>query len=214
MKHSLTIYDDPMLYIQGLSNLLLQNKIFSSINQFSTHDEFMGSYRVKPTDYVMYGSHQKTFYDIVDSVSEIIQSNKQVRIAVIGNHFDLPDIRKLFEKGIHCYLEKDTSIDEFLDAMKILKSNEIYLCSSAKDRMINYISNQNQNVQQNSEALTKREIEVMKLICDGHSSKTISEMLFISINTVETHRKKILMKLNVRNSIGIVKYAAEHNMLD
>lgn len=214
MKHSLTIYDDPMLYIQGLSNLLLQDKIFSSVSQYSIHQEFVENYKIKPTDFVIYGSNQKTVFDIMDSVSGILQHNTNVRIAVIGNYFDLNDIRKLFEKGIHCYLDKDTHFDEFLEAMKILKSKNIYICNSAKERMIGYMSHQSQNVQPNSEALTKREIEVMKLICDGHSSKIISEMLFISVNTVETHRKKILMKLNVRNSIGIVKYAAENNMLE
>jgi DNA-binding CsgD family transcriptional regulator len=50
--------------------------------------------------------------------------------------------------------------------------------------------------------LTRREIEILKLICDGYSSKDISEKLFISINTVETHRKKILLKLNVKNTAG------------
>ena len=63
------------------------------------------------------------------------------------------------------------------------------------------------------ECLTKREMEVLKLICDGLSSKKICEKLFISINTVETHRKKILMKLNVKNSAGVVKYAMENHMI-
>ena len=214
MKHSLTIYGDSALYVEGLSIFLLQNKIFSLIYQYTSQREFLDNYMSQPTDFVMYGTHQKSTTDIIDSVNEIIRNNAKARIAVIGNYFDLNDIRKLFEKGIHCYLDKDTGFDEFLESMKILKSNSIYICSSAKERMIGYISNQNQNVQQNSESLTRREIEVMRLICDGHSSKIISEMLFISVNTVETHRKKILMKLNVRNSIGIVKYAAENNMLE
>ena len=213
MRHSLTIYDDPVFYIQGISNFLLQNKIFSTIHQYTSSKEFMDNYKVQPTDFVMYGSHQKTVHEIIDSVTEVSQNNTNVRIAVIGNYFDLNDIRKLFEKGIHCYLDKDTNFDEFLEAMKILKSNNIYICNSAKERMVGYISHQNQNVP-HTETLTKREIEVMKLICDGHSSKIISEKLFISVNTVETHRKKILMKLNVRNTIAIVKYAAENHLLE
>ena len=213
MRHSLTIYDDPVFYIQGISNFLLQNKIFSYIYQYNSPQEFIDNYRVQPTDFVMYGSRHRTVHEIIDSVAEVSQNNSNVRIAVIGNYFDLNDIRKLFEKGIHCYLDKDTNFEEFLEAMNILKSHDIYICNSAKERMIGYISHQNQNVM-HSETLTKREIEVMKLICNGNSSKMISEMLFISVNTVESHRKKILMKLNVRNSIGIVKYAAENNMLE
>lgn len=214
MKHSLTIYDDSALYIQGLSNFLLQNKIFTLINQFTSQRELIDNFEVHPTDFIMYGSHQKSINEIIDCIIAVLQKNTNVRIAIIGNYFEINDIRKLFEKGIHCYLDKDTGFDEFLEAMKILKSQNIYVCNSAKERMMGYISCKNKNVQQNSESLTKREIEVMKLICDGNSSKMISDRLFISINTVETHRKKILMKLNVRNSIGIVKYAAENDMLE
>lgn len=214
MRHSLTIYDDPVFYIQGFSNILLQKEIFSSVYHYNSQKEFVDNYKVKPTDFVIYGSHQKSVHEIIDTLHEVSQNNKKVRIAVIGNYFDLNDIRKLFEKGIHCYLEKDTNFEEFLEAMKILKSQEIYICNSAKERMIGYISNQSQNLPNNSESLTKREIEVMQQICEGHSSKLISEKLFISINTVETHRKNILMKLNVKNSIGIVKYAVENNMLE
>ena len=214
MRHSLTIYDDPVFYIQGFSNILLQKEIFSSVHHYNSQKDFVDNYKVKPTDFVIYGSHQKSVHEIIVALHEVSQNNKKVRIAVIGNYFDLNDIRKLFEKGIHCYLEKDTNFEEFLEAMKILKSQEIYICNSAKERMIGYISNQSQNLPNNSESLTKREIEVMQQICEGHSSKLISEKLFISINTVETHRKNILMKLNVKNSIGIVKYAVENNMLE
>ncbi|WP_435522202.1 response regulator transcription factor [Chryseobacterium indoltheticum] len=80
--------------------------------------------------------------------------------------------------------------------------------------MISYISHEQEK--QNShikDPLTKREMEILKLICDGLSSKDISEKLFISINTVETHRKRILLKLNVRNSVGVVKYALENNII-
>ena len=69
---------------------------------------------------------------------------------------------------------------------------------------------QNQNVYQE---LTSREIDVLKLICEGYNSKEIADELFISINTVETHRKKIIQKFNVKNSIGIVRYAMQNNMI-
>ena len=214
MRHSLTIYDDTVFYVQGFSNILLEKEIFSTVYQYNSQKEFIDHYKLQPTNYVIYGAHQKSVQEIIDHLQEITVNNKKVRIAVVGNYFDLNDIRKLFEKGIHCYLDKDTNFEEFLAAMKILKSQEIYICNSAKERMIGFISNQNQNLPNNSESLTKREIEVMHQICEGYSSKLISEKLFISINTVETHRKNILMKLNVKNSIGIVKYALVNNMLE
>lgn len=214
MKHSLTIYDDPLFYMQGLSNVLVQDQVFHSVYHFNLQQTFIDHYRQQPTDFVIHGSQSSSVPEIIDNLFLVSSINDKVKITVIGNYYDLNDIRKLFEKGIHCYLDKDTSYDEFLDAMKALKSDNIYVCNSAKERMIGYISHQNETLHQNTESLTKREMEVMKLICEGYSSKIISEKLFISINTVETHRKKILMKLNVKNSVGIVKYAVENNMLE
>lgn len=214
MKTSLTIYDDPVFYIQGLSSLLLQNKIFDSVSQHCSKAEFLESFEKEPSDFAIIGSHQTNIHEILEIIAEIVSISSKVKISVIGNYFELNDIRKLFEHGIHCYLDKDTCYDEFVTAMKALKSDNIYVCNSAKERMVGYISHQNDTERQNTECLTKREMEVMKLICEGLSSKVISEKLFISVNTVESHRKKILMKLNVKNSIGIVKYAVENNMLE
>lgn len=98
--------------------------------------------------------------------------------------------------------------------MSKLKSRSIFVCNSAKERMIGYISHQTDPQENSSDLLTKREIEVTRLICEGMSSKMISEHLFISVNTVETHRTKILMKLNVKNSVGIMKFAVENNLLE
>ena len=84
---------------------------------------------------------------------------------------------------------------------------------NAKKMMINFISSEQEKQSPDiKEPLTRRELEILRLICDGLSSKDIGEKLFISINTVETHRKRILMKLNVKNSVGVVKYAMENNI--
>ncbi len=214
MKHSLTIYDDAVFYIQGLSKHLLEQEIFDSIQHCNSQEDFLEHFKSNPTKYVLHGSYHNNLHEIFENIAELFEINRKVKIAVIGKYFDIYDIRKLFEKGIVCYLDRDTDFEEFFAAMTSMKTNVTYICNSAKERMIGFISNQEQNVPQNAESLTKRELEVMKLICDGLSSKNISEQLFISINTVETHRKKILMKLNVKNSIGIVKYAAENNMLE
>jgi DNA-binding CsgD family transcriptional regulator len=81
--------------------------------------------------------------------------------------------------------------------------------------MLNFISSEQEQTRAHMrDPLTKREMEILKLICDGLSSKDISEKLFISINTVETHRKRILLKLNVKNSVGVVKYAIENHIID
>lgn len=213
MKNSLTIFDDSVFYVQGLSLHLKEQQFFGDIIHQTDLSSFQKHYRNRPTSYIFLGTCITTFSEICGVIDFIHNRNANARILVIGKNVDALDMRKLFEKRISCYIDCDTEMEEFLNAVEILKNGKIYICNSAKERMVNFISHKNFN-NSGTETLTKRELEVLKLISDGHSSKQISEKLFISINTVETHRKKILLKLNVKNSVGMVKYAVEHHMLE
>lgn len=214
MKTKFIIFDEPLLYAEGLSKLLLQNKIFDSIDIFSSYENLKIHIEENPPEILMISSNLMMLSEIYNSVEEIKAINNSIKILVIGNGFDVHIIRKLFNKGIKGYLDKNSSYEEFLKAITIMGSNEIYICEFAKELMINFISNDQERQQSNlKESLTKRELEILRHICDGLSSKDICEKLFISINTVETHRKRILLKLNVKNSVGVVKYAMENNII-
>lgn len=215
MKPRLTIFDEPLLYTEGLSKLLNQSKIFASVHVCNCPEALSLVLKDDPPEFLMISSNMLILTDIYKSVENITAKNKAIKIIVIGSDYDVIDIRKLFNKGIKSYLDKNSRYDEFLKSIQSLLSDEIYICDHAKEKMIDFISH-DQSLQKIhiKDPLTKREMEILKLICDGLSSKDISEKLFISINTVETHRKRILLKLNVKNSVGVVKYAIENHIID
>lgn len=213
MKPNLIIFDEPLLYTEGLSKLLVQNKIFSSIEIFNSYENLSGHIKKESSEFLMISSGILVLTEMYSLIEEILAENKNIKIIVIGSSFDVSTIRKLFNKGIKSYLDKNSSFDEFIKSIQALMGNEIYICEHAKEMMINYISHEQEKPNSHiKDPLTKREMEILKHICNGLSSKDISEELFISINTVETHRKRILLKLNVKNSVGVVKYAIENNM--
>ncbi|WP_407405913.1 response regulator transcription factor [Chryseobacterium sp.] len=215
MTPNLTIYDGPLLYTQGLLKLLTQEKLFGDINIVDSAEKLYHHISRETPEYILLSSNNLLLTEIYKYVEEIISREEGIKIIIIGNHYDVITIRKLFGKGIKCYLDRDSGYEEFLKAIKTLFSNEIYVCEYAKEMMINFISEEQQKQKYNfKDPLTKREMEILKLICNGFSSKDICQQLFISINTVETHRKRILMKLNVKNSVGVVKYALENNIID
>jgi DNA-binding NarL/FixJ family response regulator len=215
MRPRLTIFDEPLLYTEGLSRLLDQSGIFTTIDICNCPEALKILLRDDPPEFLMISSNMLIFSDLYKSIENITSENKSIKIIIIGNDYDIIDIRKLFNKGIKSYLDKNSSYDEFIKSIQALLLNELYVCNHAKDRMINFISNENDNSKIHiKDPLTKREMEILRLICDGFSSKDISEKLFISINTVETHRKRILLKLNVKNSVGVVKYALENHIID
>ncbi|MES1160436.1 MAG: LuxR C-terminal-related transcriptional regulator, partial [Bacteroidota bacterium] len=62
--------------------------------------------------------------------------------------------------------------------------------------------------------LSRRELEVLKLICREYSNAEIAEKLFLSVSTVETHRKNLIAKLGVNNTVGLVKFALRHKLIE
>ncbi|MBL3550273.1 response regulator transcription factor [Chryseobacterium sp. KMC2] len=215
MKPRLTIFDEPMLYTEGLSKLLMQSKIFNTIDICNSLETLSRHLKDQPPEILVMSSNILMFTELYKSIEDITHEYNGIKIIIIGNCYDVIDIRKLFNKGIKSYLDKNCKYDEFLKSINALLLNEIYICDHAKERMISFISNEQEKRNLHmKDPLTRREMEILKLICDGYSSKDISEKLFISINTVETHRKRILLKLNVKNSVGIVKYALENHIID
>ncbi|STD05890.1 response regulator transcription factor [Chryseobacterium carnipullorum] len=215
MKPRLTIFDEPLLYTEGLSKLLSQSKIFNTIDICNSYETLFKQLKEDPPEILVISSNMLMLTDIFRLVEDITSTNKEIKIIVIGNSYDMTEIRKLFNKGIKSYLDKNSRYDEFVKSINVLLLNEIYICDNAKERMINFISSEEGKPDPHiKEPLTRREMEILRLICDGFSSKDIGEKLFISINTVETHRKRILLKLNAKNSVGIVKYALENHIID
>ncbi|SIT21108.1 two component transcriptional regulator, LuxR family [Chryseobacterium ureilyticum] len=215
MKPRLTIFDEPMLYTEGLSKLLTQSKIFNNIDICNSLETLSKHLKEGPPEILVMSSNMLMLTELYKSVENITSEHQNIKIIIIGSCYDIIDIRKLFNKGIKSYLDKNCRYDEFIKSINALLLNEIYICDHAKERMINFISNEQEKRKLHlRDPLTRREMEILKLICDGYSSKDISEKLFISINTVETHRKKILLKLNVKNTVGVVKYALENHIID
>jgi DNA-binding NarL/FixJ family response regulator len=96
-------------------------------------------------------------------------------------------------------------------------NDEEYFCKSVREKIFNTATKNIPKLktvdQKDSLMLTEREIEIITLIAHEFSGKEISEQLFISVNTVETHRKNIMKKLDAKNSISLVKYALKKKLI-
>jgi DNA-binding NarL/FixJ family response regulator len=119
--------------------------------------------------------------------------------------------------GVSGYLTKQHAGENIIEAVQVVAKGEEYFCESVREKIFNNATKGNPkfntykpNV---NPLLTEREIEIIILIALEYSGKEISEQLYISVNTVETHRKNIMKKLRAKNTIGIVKYAMNNHLI-
>ena len=153
--------------------------------------------------------------DGIDAVKKIIALDKDAAIICLSM-FDEDDlILDMMEAGAKGYLLKNSDKLEIIDAITTVYHGNYYYSKSTSYKMINLIAKSRFNPygKTNRVEFSEREIEIVTLICKEHSNKEIGDKLFLSSRTVEGHRQRIMEKMDVKNSIGLVIYALKNNLV-
>jgi len=153
----------------------------------------------------------------IEAAKQIREFNKDVKIIILTM---LDNERFIFEAltaGINGYIYKDSEITELAKAIEQVMEGEDYFNKEVTKKIIDYHTGKNisefyQETTQ-SNPLTKREMEVVKLVSEGYTSKVIAEKLFISPFTVVKHRKNIIKKLSAKNFNEVISYAIANGLL-
>lgn len=138
------------------------------------------------------------------------------KIGIIGlSMFDEEDlIIEMLEAGAKGYLVKNADKAEVIDAIETVNRDEPFYCRETSIKLAHIIakSKVSQYASKKKPEFSDKEIEIIKLICQEYTTKEISDQLFVSTRTIDGYRLKILEKMNVKNSVGIVVYAIQHQM--
>jgi len=119
-------------------------------------------------------------------------------------------VEKMLDQGADGFILKTSDTDDILEGIRqVLNGKTIYLGKGVKD-LIKGISADNSDLPM----ITKRESEILKLIADGLTNQEIADQLFISIFTVDTHRKNLLLKFNAKNTATLVKIVVSKGIID
>lgn len=155
----------------------------------------------------------------------LIQTYPYLRTIVITTEFNPKRIKFLFNAGIYGVMSPDISADDFVGMLKEVVHGKICLAPKFQELVIKHFCKKEESAKslilENTNSfpdlesnyveelfgLTKREKEILCLICNGRNTKEISEELFISLHTAETHRRNLLSKLDVKNTAEMVKVA-------
>lgn len=139
-----------------------------------------------------------------------------LKIIALSSHLEISIVKKMLKSGASGYVSKSTNITQMDKAIRAVQNGEKFLDDKISNIYMDDLMGKKQKIKSSVfiPTLTKREKEVLSLIAEEFTTQEISEKLYISMNTVETHRKNLMNKFQVRNSIGLVKKAIELKLIE
>jgi len=150
----------------------------------------------------------------IEAASQIARKYPQVNIVMLSMHSDESYVLRCLRAGARAYVLKESAENELIAAIRAVTNGKSYF--SPKVRSVlqqDHIQRLRRKGVEDHDLLTEREREVLQLVAEGYSNKKIAGRLFLSVYTVETHRKNILDKLNLRGTADLILYAVRKGMI-
>lgn len=208
------IADDHHLFIEGVRSLVKSMENIEIIAELSNGQELIDTLMSTSCDLILMDINMPVL-DGIEATKHIKKNYPGIKILMLTMFSSKDYIEKLLKAGADGYLLKNTDAKELRLAIESIMHGESYFSKEVTARIMEGLQKKKQGEQFNHLIeLTEREIDVLKLIVQELTTAEIAEKLFISTHTVETHRKNLISKLNVRNIAGLVKYAMQNGLAD
>lgn len=217
-KIKVHIADDHQLLIDGIIAVLSSEKNIEVVGQSLNGEDVINWFYNNTADILILDINMPKI-DGVGVLQYFFTKKIDQKVIVLSSYDDTKLIKEVLKIGTSGFLAKNSAAENIVEAINTVYSGEQYFSKSIQDKLIATFTKKSvKNGKESSESaffssLTPREIEVLKLIAEQYNSKEISKLLHISINTVETHRKNLISKLNVKNVVGLAIYAVKNNIV-
>jgi DNA-binding NarL/FixJ family response regulator len=211
------IVDDHKIIRVGLRGLLEREEDISVVAEAENSDEILNLLQTQQADVVLMDIDLGGT-DGISTTREIKQKSPAIHVLGLTMHEEPDYIIKMLEAGASGYLLKNAGREELLTAIHTVAKGDSYFSQKVSATLLQAITRRKEavaNSQKNQlqSPLSDREVEVLKLIAQEYTNGEIAEKLFISIRTVDTHRRNLLEKLQVKNTVGLVKYAIDKGII-
>ena len=206
-KVSILIADDHQLFRSGVRHLLRDVEDLQVIGETKTGRETVAFCKERKPDMVLMDID---FPDLCGvEITKIVKlSNPNIKILALSMHDEDNYVVNMFKGGVSGYVVKDASFEELVRAIRAIRDGNSYFSKNISKSFFEQKNSRNKMLQSSSKkvAVTDRELEILKYVTDEMTNKEIAESLFISPRTVETHKRNLMQKLQVKNTVGLVKY--------
>ena len=205
----LIITDDHPVIRDGIKTVLANEKEIELVGCAADGAELMELLETKEADVILMDINMPGINGI-EATKLVKKKYPDIKVISFSQYDEKRFIKQMLKNGASGYLLKNSSAGEMVNAIKITHSGGMYLSEDLPNvfgekpkRRSNYLFPN----------LTRREIDVLKEICQEKNTTEIADVLFLSPNTVETHRANLLLKVGVKNTAGLVKWAIENEIV-
>jgi two-component system, NarL family, nitrate/nitrite response regulator NarL len=214
-KVRILIVDDHEIIHNGIKDILRSEEEYDIVGHAFDGQEAIEKTKALNPDLIMMDISMPIMNGI-EAVKAIKELNVGARIIALTQHSDNEYITEMFKAGANGYLLKNSRKDEFIEAIETVLKKRRYLSYNLSEQLINSSIDNNKQAPASQETihLTRREIEIIQKIAEDKNNQEIADELFISLRTVETHRRNLMQKLKVKSVVAIIKYAVSNKLID
>jgi DNA-binding NarL/FixJ family response regulator len=206
VKHRILLTDDHKIVRDGLRAMLEQEADIEVAAEAENGRMAVQPVRKLASDVVIMDISRPDLNGI-DAPRQIIAEQPDVKVFALSMNSQNQFVEGMLPAGVSAYLLKDTAFEELVKAVRIVLSGKKYLSPDITDIVVQDYLQPPADRGISFVEITLREREVLQLIAEGRSTREIASALFISVKTVETHRKNIMEKLDLYTVAELTKYA-------
>jgi len=197
----LLLVDDHAIVRSGVRRVLLETGEFEVVAETADANEAVVLARRHQPDVVVLdiGLKDRSGLDVLPDIRAA-----GPRVVILSMQDEPAYARQAFERGAQGYVLKDAADDELATAIRAALADRIYVHAGIAARLV---------LTEPGDDLSAREREILRLIALGHTNQEIAKQLFLSVRTVEAHRRHILDKLRLQTRADLVRYALEHRIV-
>jgi DNA-binding NarL/FixJ family response regulator len=211
---NILITDDDKVIRQGLKKMLSPLKKYLDIQITEADSGAQAILKINHNDFDLIIMDYKMGNTTgLETIRRIRRFKPRMKIIILSNYDELAFVESVRDAGAKGYLLKDIESEELSKAINTVLAGKIYYSSEIALKLLEANENHEPSNRMGKIKLTKRELEILKLIGMELSTAAIAEKLFISKKTVDSHRQNLLHKLNVKNTAGLVNMAHKMNLL-
>jgi len=211
-KISLVIADDHEIYRDGLRVMLRKMKDVEVLEEAADGHELVKAVGKHQPNVVLTDIKMPRM-DGIAATREILARNRDVAVIALSMFDEESLVLEMLEAGAKGYLLKNAHKNEIMQAIRVVNDGEHYYCTNTNLRLARLLTSIKVNEPDSPKVhFTEKELEVIWHTCEERSNKEIADLMMISHRTVEGYKQKILEKMNVKSSAGIVIYSIRNGL--